>query len=484
MSDDLERRTDEGGGRARRRRMAAMGLRSARERVELLADPGSFLELGRYHSHGHAHVSAQLAAVDPPGDGLVTGLCTVDGREVAVAAHDPTVHRGSIGSGGAARLCRLLEHAGARGLPVVTLADSDGARIAEGVDAVVANGRVMELTARLRGRVPQITLVCGLCVGGAAYTAALGDLIAMVGGRGFMFITGPTVTRAATGEDVSISELGGADVHARSTGSCAYIAEDEADGIRWVQRVLGVRSARDADDPVDRAVPELAEIVPTSPRKGYDARKVASALFDRGSVLELHPRFAPNLLTGFARLGGRAVAFLASQPTHLAGCLDVDASRKGAAAIRRASAWGLPIVTLVDVPGYLPGRRQEEGGILPIGAELIAAYAEARVPRLCLVLRKSFGGGNVLSYSADVRLALPTARVAPMGVDAAVEVALGPAPVDPTPEEAADREDRRTSWLAEHDTVEAAARAGYLDRVVQPADARAALCLALARLQG
>ena len=481
--DELEARAEAGGSARRAKRLRRMGRLSVRDRIARLADPGSFLELGRYHGHGQGHRLPQLAAADPPGDGLVTGLCTVDGREIALAAHDPTHLRGSIGSGGAARLARLLEIAGERDLPVVTLADSDGARIQEGVDAVVANGRVMELTAKLRGRVPQLTLVCGLCVGGAAYTAALGDLVAMVEDHAFLFITGPTVTRVATGEDVSIEDLGGPRMHATRTGSCAHVAPDVEAGIAWLKRVLSyLEPVVETADPADRPTPELERIVPTSFRMGYDARKVVRALFDADTVLELHPRFAPNLLTGFARLGGRAIAWLASQPTHLAGCLDVEASRKGAAFVRRASAWGLPLVTLVDVPGYLPGRRQEEGGILPIGAEVIAAYAEARVPRLCLVLRKSYGGGNVLTYSSDVRLALPTARVAPVGVDAAVEVALGPGPEAPTAEEGADREARRAAWIAEHDSVEVAARSGYLDRVVAPGEARAALALALERM--
>jgi acetyl-CoA carboxylase carboxyltransferase component len=483
VSDDLEARVEAGGGSARARRLRRMGRQTARERIEALADQGSFQELRRYQGHGHAHVHPDLAQTDPPGDGLITGLCTVDGREVAVAAHDVTVHRGSIGSGGGARMTHLLQIAGARGLPVITLADSDGARIPEGVDAVVAAGSVMAECAKLRGVVPQITLVCGLCVGAAAYSAALGDLTAMVEGQGFMFITGPSVTKVATGQDVTIEDLGGPDLHATKTGSCAYIARNESDGIGWVREVLGFLTPQVAsDDPPDRATPELADIIPTQHRMGYDARKVVRSLFDRESVLELHPTFAPNLITGFARLGGQAVAWLASQPMHWAGCLDVDASRKGASFIRRASAWGIPIITLVDVPGYLPGKEQEAGGILPIGAEVIAAYAEARVPRICLVLRKSYGGGNVLTYSADVRLALPTARVAPVGVEAALEVALGPPPENATPDQVAAREAHRAAWLAQHDTVEAAGRAGYLDQVIEPAQARVALARTLRRL--
>jgi acetyl-CoA carboxylase carboxyltransferase component len=463
---------DLGGGAARQAREHRLGKKLARERVAALVEPGSFAEIG-----GH---DAGLV----PGDGLVAGVGQIDGRTVALVAHDATVDRGSIGAVGARKWVRVLEIALERRLPVVTLADSDGARIAEGVAAVDGNGRMMHLHTQLARNVPQVTLVCGLCVGAAAYAAALGDFVGMVR-RSWMFITGPGVTRVATAEDVTIDDLGGPEVHATKTGACHAVLPDEDAGLAWVRAALGYLTRQgQAIDPVDRPTPEIGDIVPESPRFGYDMRKVLRSAFDRDTVLELSPRWAPNALTAMARLGGRSVAIVASQPMHLAGCLDIDASRKIAAFVRKASTWGLPVITLVDVPGYLPGRRQEEGGILPFGAEVLQSYGDARTAQVCLVVRKSYGGGNVLSFPGRIRLALPTARVAPMGVDAAIEVALGPELDPPTEASRAEREQRRAEWLAANDTVAAAIDAGYLDRVIRTDSVRIELYRALEALDG
>lgn len=478
-----EARVDAGGGRARQRRLTRMGRLTARARIAALVDADSFVEWGRYRSHQRPHLHPSLAASETPGDGVVTGLGTVGGRRVGVVAHDPTVRRGDIGSAGAAKIARLQARCLAQRLPLLTLADSIGARIVEGVEAVAANGEVMHLSTRLQGVAPQITLAVGMCAGAAAYTAALGDLIGMVRDRSFMFITGPTVCKAAVGEDVSIDALGGHELHARHTGACHHVADDEQAGIAWVRRLVSyLEPVTDSDDPVSRPVPEVATIVPTDHRYGYDMRKLVHALFDQGSVTELSPAFAPNLLTVIARLGGRAVAVVASQPMHLAGTLDVDASRKGARFVRAMAGWGLPVVTLADIPGYLPGLAQERAGIVPIGAELLTAYARVLTPKLCLLVRKSFGGGNILSYAADVRLALPTGRVGAMGTEAALSLELGPEPADPTAGEQAEREARRTAWLARHDTVIRAAEVGYLDGIVRPEEARHELSRALETL--
>jgi propionyl-CoA carboxylase beta chain len=420
-----------------------------------------------------------LDANQHPGDGLVCGLGSVSGRSVAVYAHDPTVLRGALGHQASLKLCRLLDMAAKESLPVIALADCDGVRVEEGTLAIDAYGEVIRRTVLLKGKVPQITLVCGLCVGAAAYCAALTDATAMVAGQSWLFITGPKVTRVVTGEEVSIDDLGGPQMHARKTGAVHAVVASEGEGIAWVKSVLaGLEPRRPSDDSPERETPEVASLVPAEPRKAYDMRKVVAAVFDKGSVLELSAAFAPNLLTALARLGGRAVAVVASNPMQLAGCLDIDASRKGAAFVTWASARGLPVVTLVDVPGYLPGRRQEEGGILPHGATLLTAYAGATVPLICLVVRKSYGGASVLSYGADIKLALPTARVAPMGADALVEVVLGP----PSPQGEAERARKRSEWLEKHDSAWAAAESGYVDRVIKPADARRELCRALAAL--
>jgi propionyl-CoA carboxylase beta chain len=298
----------------------------------------------------------------------------------------------------------------------------------------------------------------------------------MVGEQSYLFITGPKVTKVVTGEDVDLADLGGAKMHATRTGQCHAVVADDAEAIAWTKTLLGfLEPSITSNDSVERRVPELETIVPLAERRAYDMRKVVRAIVDEGSSFELSPLFAPNLLTMLARLGGKRVAVVASQPMVHAGCLDVDASRKGAAFVTWASNNAIPIVTLVDVPGYLPGKKQEQAGILPHGATLIDAYGKAKVPLVCLVVRKSFGGASVLSFAADVRLGLPTARVGSMGADATIEVVLGPE-VDGSSDSAKSaREAKREAWLAANDHAWAAAEAGYLDRIVMPADARAVL---------
>jgi acetyl-CoA carboxylase carboxyltransferase component len=481
-----EQRVDEGGGRARLDRHRRLGRLGARERIAALVDEGSFVELGRHVLHRVPEAESEsLAANRHPGDGMVAGLATIAGRAVAIYAHDPTVLRGAVGLAGAQKVSRLLDLAIERRLAVIALADSDGVRVEEGTDAIDAYGEIIRRTVKLRGQVPQLTLVCGLCVGAAAYCAALTDVVAMVKGQSFLFITGPKVTKVATGEDVDIAELGGAEMHARATGACHAVLDDETSALAWLKQLVGALAPEATrEDPADRETPELAKIVPTGARRAYDMKKVLGAVFDAGSLFELSAAFAPNLITALARLDGRAVAVVASQPMVLAGCLDVDASRKGAAFIRFASANGLPVITFVDVPGYLPGKKQEEGGIVVHGATLLDAYGSANVPLLCLVVRKSYGGASVLSFAAQVRLALPTARVAPMGADATLEVVLGAELPDAGEPERAAREQKRISWLKKHDHAWAAAESGYLDQVVAPADARHSLATALRRLLG
>jgi acetyl-CoA carboxylase carboxyltransferase component len=478
----VEARVEGGGGPARLARQRRLGRMTVRERIDALLDEGSFQELGRYARHDVTH-SPRLAANRHLGDGLVCGVGRVEGRRVAVYAHDVTVLRGSLGSAGADKLCRLLDRALEQGLPVVAIADSDGARILEGMKAVTGNGGFLARVAALRGRVPQLTLACGLCVGSAAYAAALTDVVGMVADRSFMFVTGPKFTQVATREQVEIEDLGGSAFHSKLTGQCHALLEDDEDGLRWLRRMLGfLQPVVESSDAPERLTPDLEDLVPTDQRWGYDVREVVKLLFDLGTPTEIAPHFAPNLVCGFARLGGRAVAYLANQPQHTSGVLDVAASLKGSRHLRVARTWGLPVVTLVDVPGYLPGRKQEASGLLPFGAEFIAAYCELRTPSVCLILRKSYGGASVMSFQADVRLALPGAVVAPTGVDPALELELGPEPNDPSEEQAAARALAREEWLARHGHVWAAAEAGYLDQVVTAGEARSALSRALESL--
>lgn len=482
---EREARVDEGGGAMRQERQRALGRFTARERIDALADTGTFVEIERYVVHRHTTASARLATQKPLGDGLICGIAKVDGRSVAVYAHDPTVFRGALGLAGSRKLCRMLDLAGERRLPVIALVDSEGARVDEGSDAVKAYGEVIARTIRLKGKVPQLTLLCGLAVGGAAYNAVLTDLVGMVDGQSFVFVTGAKVTRVTTGEDVSLEALGGAALHAGRTGSVSTVLASERDGIAWLRAVLSALVPEaPADDPVSREVPELEALILASPRQTWDVEPLLASVFDRGSVLPLFRRFAPNLATALARLGGRAVAVVASQPKALGGCLDVSASRKGARFVTFAGQQRLPILTLVDVPGYLPGKAQEELGILPHGASLLTAYGNANVPKVSVILRKSYGGASVLSFASDLRLALPTGRVALVGGDGAAELVFGPETDDMSDAQRAERAALRAKWEAEHDTVWAAAEEGYLDKVIPAKDLRRELALALSGLVG
>ncbi len=472
---ERELRADEGGGSARLARLTRMGRMTPRERIAAVLDEGSFVELERHVLHDHCGASEALAANRHPGDGAIAGLGKIAGENVALYAHDSTVMRGALGIAASRKVCRLLDMASERKLPVIALVDCDGVRVEEGTDAIEAYGQIIARTVRMKARCLQVTAVFGLCVGAAAYTATLTDWVAMVDGHGFMFITGPKVTKVVTGEDVSLTDLGGAAMHARRTGACHHIAKDDASLAAWVRELLQTRREQASSDPIDRASTLVGDIVPLAQRRAYDMRKVLDDVFDRGTFFELSAQFGASLLTGVARLSGRPVAVLASQPMVLGGCLNVDASRKGAHFIEWANREHLPIVTLVDVPGYLPGLAQEQGGIVPFGAELLTAYGNATVPLVCLVVRKSFGGASVLSFSANVRLALPTARIAPMGVDAMAEVVLGPDVPGMTEDERKARADRRADWILRNDHAWAPAESGYVDRVVAPEDARRSL---------
>ncbi len=328
MSEELrarEARVDAGGGLARQARQGRLGRLTARQRIAALLDTDSFVEVGRYTRH-RVHGDSALEANRHAGDGLVCGLGTVEGRGVAVYAHDPTVLRGALGIEASRKLLRVMELAERRSLPIIAFADSDGVRVGEGTDAIEAYGAIIGKTIALKGRVPQITLVCGLCVGAAAYTAALTDWVGMVEGQSFLFITGPKVTEVVTGEAVSIEALGGPALH-ESTGACHGRFADEAAGIEWLRRLLAFGEAQPREDPVERETPKLEKLVPTAQRRGYDMRKVLKRVFDEDALLELTPDYGRSLLTVLGRLGGQPVAIVASQPLRLAGCLDVASSR-------------------------------------------------------------------------------------------------------------------------------------------------------------
>ena len=460
-----------GGGPARRARQKRLGRWSVRERIERLLDPDSFMEIGRHRRHHLSDLDPTLAANRPVGDAFVCGLGSIQGQTVAVCAHDSTVLRGAMGSAAAQKYCAMMQEAVERKLPLVTLADSDGARIVEGVHAIEWISQAMGWTVRHREVAPHLTIVSGLCVGAAAYMAALSDFVVMVRQQSFMFLTGPTVTASVTGEDVDISLLGGDEVHASVTGLAHGVVDSEQEAVDWVRGLLAYTRepvAPSTDDPT-RALPDLGRVIPTSPRRVYDVRKVLRRLVDEGALMEVSSAYAGSLLTAFARIGGRSVALLASQPMTRMGCLDIDSSRKGESFLRYAETHGLPVITLVDTSGYIPGRAQEHGGVLREGARLIRAYVNLSVPTLSVTLRKSYGGANLLASASSYRLALPTAEVAPMGAHAAAHVALGPV----TPETAPNHERFMQTWRATHGDAWRAAERGFFDAVIDPSALRA-----------
>lgn len=395
-------------------------------RVRAFTDGGTFTELGSQARH---RVTAfDMARKRPAGDGVVTGTARVHGRPVALFSQDPTALGGSLGEVHATKIARMLDHAARARCPVVGLLDSGGARIQEGVAALDGYGEIFRRNVALSGRVPQLSVVLGPCAGGAVYSPALTDVVIMQRDRAHMFVTGPRVVKAVTYEDVTLADLGGADVHAQASGVAHLVAADAESALELARRVLGYLPSSCWELPPTYAPgdPEPMAEVPGDHRIPYDVRGVVGGIVDAGSFLELSAAYARNVVVGFARIDGRAVGVIANQPLHLAGCLDINASEKAARFVRMCDAFGLPLITLVDVPGFLPGTGQEAGGIIRKGAKLLYAYAEASVPRVTVILRKAFGGAYIVmnskSLGADAVFSWPGAEVAVMGAEGAVDV--------------------------------------------------------------
>jgi propionyl-CoA carboxylase beta chain len=412
----------------------AIDLSSARStRLGALVDPGSFREFGSQARH---RVTAfGMAAKRPAGDGVVTGLARIDGRPAGVFAQDPTQLGGSLGEVHAAKIAAVLDHAARTRVPVVGLLDSGGARIQEGVAALDGYGEIFRRNVGLSGRVPQISVVLGACAGGAVYSPALTDVVVMKREGAHMFVTGPKVVRAVTFEDVTLAELGGAGIHATASGVAHLVADSDDDALDLARSVLGYLPSSCWDEPPiappadpepPRGGPGGGWGVPSDHRLGYDVRDLVRGVVDSDSFLELQEHFAANLVVGFARVEGRSVGVVANQPRVLAGCLDIAASEKGARFVRMCDAFGIPLVVLVDVPGFLPGLGQEAGGIIRKGAKLLYAFAEATVPRVTVILRKAFGGAYIVmnskSLGADAVFSWPTAEIAVMGAEGAIDV--------------------------------------------------------------
>src|SRR3954454_17414004 len=396
--EELRRQALHSGSPGAVERHREKGKLLARERVELLLDPGSFVELDAFVQHRSPNFD--MMANRPFGDGVVTGHGTIEGRRVVVFSQDFTVFGGSLGEAFAEKIVKVMELALRLRCPIIGINDSGGARIQEGVVSLAGYADILVRNVDASGVIPQISLVMGPCAGGAVYSPAITDFVLMVRGTSHMFITGPDVVKTVTGEDVSMEELGGADAHAARSGVAHVVSDSEADCIAEARALLAHLPDNNlepvpwhaTDDPVDREVPELDALIPDSPNRPYDIKRVITAVVDEGDFLEIQPDYATNIVCGFARLGGHAVGVVGNQPSQLAGVLDIASSEKAARFVRTCDAFGVPLVTFVDVPGFLPGTSQEWGGIIRHGAKLLYAYAEATVPKLTVITRKAYGG--------------------------------------------------------------------------------------------
>ncbi len=488
--EELRRVAAEGGGADRTARHRQQGKLVARERLQALFDPGSFVEIDAFVTHRVSTFGLGERRI--PGDGVVTGWGEIDGRPACAFAQDATVFGGALGEAHAEKIVKLQEIARKAGVPILGLNDSGGARIQEGVMSLGGYGEVFFRNVLLSGVVPQVSLILGPCAGGAVYSPAITDFVIMARGQGQMFITGPDVIRAVTHEEVSAEALGGADAHAATSGVSHFTADSDRDAIALARRLFGYLPLNNLEEPPGAptveptrpATEELARIVPPAADTPYDVHGVIDRVLDPGSLLEVQPAYAANLVIGLARLAGHPVGVVANQPSVLAGCLDIAASEKGARFVRFCDAFNLPLVTFVDVPGFLPGTAQEYGGIIRHGAKLLYAFAEATVPKLTVILRKAYGGAYDVMCSkhlgGDLNLAWPTAEIAVMGADGAVNI-LFRRELEGTPEgeRAALRERLVGDYRAEFLNPFLAAERGYIDEVVDPPATRSRLLAGL-----
>ncbi|MFJ7199828.1 MULTISPECIES: acyl-CoA carboxylase subunit beta [unclassified Streptomyces] len=470
----------------------ARGKLTARERIGLLLDPGTFHEVEPLRRHRATGFGLELKR--PFTDGVITGWGEVEGRTVFVYAHDFRIFGGSLGEAHAAKIHKIMDMALAAGAPLVSLNDGAGARIQEGVSALAGYGGIFRRNTRASGVIPQISVILGPCAGGAAYSPALTDFVFMVRGTSQMFITGPDVVQAVTGERITQNGLGGADVHAETSGVCHFAYDDEESCLTEVRYLLSLLPLNNrerppravTDDPAGRRSPALLDLVPAEGNRPYDMREVISELVDDGELLEIHERWAPNVLCVLARLAGEVVGIVANQPMALAGVLDITASEKAARFVQMCDAFSIPLVTLLDVPGFLPGVGQEHGGIIRHGAKLLYAYCDATVPRVSVILRKAYGGAYIVmnsqSIGADLTFAWPTNEIAVMGAEGAANVIFRRRIA-----EAADPEATRARLVKEYRAELMhpyyAAERGLVDDVIDPADTRQTLVSALAMLR-
>jgi acetyl-CoA carboxylase carboxyltransferase component len=474
-------------------RQHARGKLSGRERLELLLDPGSFVELDMLARHRSGTFG--LDEQKPYTDGVVTGWGTIDGRKVFVFSQDFTIFGGSLGEVFAEKVCKIMDLAASVGAPVIGINDSGGARIQEGAASLAGYGYIFDRNVRSSGVIPQISVIMGPCAGGAVYSPAITDFVYMVKETSHMFITGPDVIKAVTGEDVSFEELGGAIAHATRSGIASFVADDESDCLAQVRYLLSFLPANNLEDPPgytptddpERRDESLNSIIPDSPKQPYDIKDVIRKIVDDGEFYEVFPLWAMNIVIGLARLDGQSIGIVANQPKVLAGTLDYESSEKAARFIRFCDAFNIPLLTFVDVPGFLPGTAQEYGGVIRRGAKLLYAFTEATVPRMTVITRKAYGGAYVVMNSkhlrADVSFAWPTAEIAVMGAEGAVNVIFRREIKAAGDDAASKREELVAEYEGQFSNPYIAAERGYVDDVIEPADTRPRLIKALRMLK-
>ena len=489
---ELSRQAEAGGGEERVKRQHQNGRMTARERIEFLLDRGSFVELDKFKTHRCTDFEMDERRI--PGDGVVTGYGTIDGRQVCVFSQDFTVFGGTLSGAYAEKICKVMDLATKTGCPVIGLNDGGGARIQEGVVSLAGYADIFLRNVLSSGVVPQISAVLGPCAGGAVYSPAITDFIVMVRDTSYMFITGPDVVKAATNEEVTMQQLGGADTHSTRSGVCHLEADDDQGALLMVRELLSYVPSNNLDDPPfvpvsddsNRRDAALDSIVPENPNKPYDIGEIIRRVVDDGHFFEIQKDWARNILIGFARLGGYSVGVVANQPAYLAGCLDIDASVKAARFVRFCDAFNIPLVTFVDVPGYLPGTDQEFGGIIRHGAKLLYAFCEASVPKVTVITRKGYGGAYDVMSSKHIRgdfnFAYPTAEIAVMGPEQAINIVFRNE-IASAGDVAAERNRLAEDYRRTFANPFKAAELGYIDEIVMPRDTRPKLIGALRALE-
>jgi len=491
---ELREKARMGGGQKGIDSQHAKGKYTARERINMLLDEGSFEEFDMFMTHRCHNFGMEKKTY--LGDGVVTGYGTIAGRLVYVFAQDFTVIGGSLSETLAQKICKVMDMAMKNGAPCIGLNDSGGARIQEGVNALAGYSEIFERNILASGVIPQISAILGPCAGGAVYSPALTDFIIMSEGTSYMFLTGPAVVKQVLGENVTQEELGGANVHATKSGVAQFKAATEEEAIATIRELMSYLPQNNmeeppyvpTEDPIDRKEDSLNEIIPDSPNAPYDMYEVIGAIVDDGKFLEVHKDYAKNLIVGFARFGGTAVGIVANQPKYLAGVLDINSSRKGARFVRFCDAFNIPVVTLVDVPGFLPGTQQEYGGIIVHGAKLLYAYGEATIPKVTITLRKSYGGSHIVmsckQLRGDINYAWPTANIAVMGAEGAVAVLY--AKEIKAEEDPAKQKELSEAKKKEYNDLFCnpynAAKYGYIDDVIEPRNTRFRIIRALEQL--